>query len=227
MVKKDCLYWSVPRVAYRDAWKLQLEQVRRIGAGESGAALLFLEHFPVITIGKGGAREHLLVPEAVLRARGVECIPIDRGGDITFHGPGQLVVYPLLSLTEYGRDVHQYLRRLEEIGIRVLADYGIDGGRVPHYTGVWVGDQKIMAIGVGVKKWVTFHGLAFNFAADLEGFQWIVPCGIKDKGVTSLHRLLERPVSRVEVEAAFVRHFEREFGLALPPPRNPFPAAER
>jgi lipoyl(octanoyl) transferase len=224
--KRPCITWSAPRVAYREAWDLQHQRVLKIAAGEAPATIFLLEHHPVVTIGRGGHDEHLLLPEAVLREKGVDCVRIDRGGDVTFHGPGQLVVYPMLPLGGADRDVHRFLRRIEAVGIRVLEDFGLTGKRVPGYTGVWVDDVKIMAIGVAMRKWVTFHGLAFNFATNLEGFGWIVPCGIKGKGVTSLHLLLRRMVTREEVEAKFKTHLAAEFGLQLSPPVNPLEKAD-
>lgn len=215
MSETACAAWSSRRISYNDAWRLQLSQVQKIISGHAGATMFFLEHPPVITIGRGGKEEHLLCSETALKEKGIELQRIDRGGDITYHGPGQLVVYPLLPLTGQERDIHRFLRNLEEVGLRVLADYGVAGARIPGLTGVWVNEKKIMAVGVGVKKWVTYHGLAFNFANSLEGFKLIVPCGIKDKDVTSLHLLLSQEVTRGEIEARFRVHLSEVFRLKL------------
>jgi len=218
---KNCIRWSAPLFPYHTAWELQKRRVERIATKEARPTVFFLEHPPVVTIGKSGKEENLLFSEATLKEKGVECVRIDRGGDVTFHGPGQLVVYLMLPLTGGDRDAHGFLRRLEKVGIMVLQDYGIEGRRSAGFTGVWVGEKKIMAIGVKIKKWVTYHGLAFNYQNDLKGFNLIVPCGIKDKGVTSLHRLIQTTVTRREIEDCFVYHIEQEFGVKLLPPVDP------
>lgn len=222
MSETTCAIWSSKRVPYNDAWRLQLNQVQKIISGQAGATIFFLEHLPVVTIGRRGKDEHLLYPEAALKEKGIECCRIDRGGDVTYHGPGQLVVYPMLPLAGPDRDIHLFLRNLEEVGLRILTDYGVTGSRIPGLTGVWVDEKKIMAVGVGVKKWVTFHGLAFNFANNLEGFDLIIPCGIIDKGVTSLHLLLSRDITRKEIEERFRFHFSEVFHLKLEEAVDPF-----
>jgi lipoyl(octanoyl) transferase len=180
-------------------------------AGTIPDVLLLLEHPPVITLGRGAHAEHLVAAPESLRARGVEVRETSRGGDITYHGPGQLVGYPIVSLEERGRDVHQYLRDLEEALIVALGDFGVVGGRVPGLTGVWVGNEKVAAIGVGVRRWVTWHGFALNVTTDLDAFSLIVPCGIRDRGVTSLSRLLGRTVAREEAVAAALGGFRQVF----------------
>ena len=173
--------------------------------------LLLVEHEPVFTLGKGGRQDHILISLQEMARRGISLHRVDRGGDVTFHGPGQVVAYPILDLTAHGRDVHLYCRKLEEIGLRILSDYGLMGRRMPGLTGVWVGEEKIMAIGVGVKRWVSFHGLAFNVNTDLEYFRLIHPCGIKDRGVTSLARLLKREIPLHEVKEALLHRFSSLF----------------
>ncbi len=161
---------------------------------------LLVEHPPVYTLGKNGRLDHLLLSEEALRARGAEFFHIDRGGDITFHGPGQLVGYPILDLDRFFTDIHRYLRELEETIIRTCADYGLQAGRVAGRTGVWIGpdargpERKICAMGIRCSRWVTMHGFAFNLNTDLRFFSYIVPCGIADRGVTSLAAELDRPV---------------------------------
>jgi len=171
--------------------------------------LLLLEHPHVLTLGvRGdGGRSHILAASDTLRSRGVEVHEAGRGGDITYHGPGQIVGYPIIDLQPDRCDVHRYVRDVEEVLIRTAADYGVAAQRVDGLTGVWVGRDKLAAIGVRVARWVTSHGFAFNVTTDLEYFDLIVPCGIADRGVTSLARVLGRPVDRVEVEDRIVLHF--------------------
>lgn len=184
--------------------------------------LLFVEHPHVYTLGKSGNMENLLANEEQLKAIQAEFYPINRGGDITYHGPGQLVGYPILDLDHYFTDIHRYLRTLEEVIILVLAEYGLHAERSPGETGVWldVGTpfaRKICAMGVRASRWVTMHGWAFNVNTDLRYFEYIIPCGITDKSVTSLDRELKRSVSMDEVKEKVKRHFEAQFGAVLVP----------
>lgn len=197
------------RVAYDDALTLQRTLVEQRKAGAIDDQLLLLEHPHVLTLGvRGdGGRSHILAAPALLESRGVAVHEADRGGDITYHGPGQIVGYPIVDLRPDRQDVHKYVRDIEEVLIRTAADYGIDAGRVPGLTGVWVGQDKLAAIGVRIARWVTSHGFAFNVSTDLEYFTLIVPCGIADRGVTSLERLLGRRVDLGEVEDRIVAHF--------------------
>jgi len=188
-------------IPYREALELQRRAVSARASAETGDAVYFAEHEPVLTVGRAGRPESLRASETLLRARGVEVIPVERGGDITYHGPGQVIAYPILALSELpsGRDLHRYLRDLEEVLIVLLASYGIEAGRRPPYTGVWVGDRKVAAIGVAVRRWITFHGFALNLDPDLRHFDWIHPCGIRDLGVTSMRVLLGEAPPRNEV----------------------------
>ncbi|MDP4602160.1 MAG: lipoyl(octanoyl) transferase LipB [Schleiferiaceae bacterium] len=184
--------------------------------------LLFVEHPHVYTLGKSGNMENLLANEEQLKSIQAEFYPINRGGDITYHGPGQLVGYPILDLDHYFTDIHRYLRTLEEVIILVLAEYGLHAERSPGETGVWldVGTpfaRKICAMGVRASRWVTMHGWAFNVNTDLRYFEYIIPCGITDKSVTSLDRELKRSVSMDEVKEKVKRHFEAQFGAVLVP----------
>lgn len=201
------------RVAYAEGLALQRALVEQRKAGAIDDQLLLLEHPHVLTLGvRGdGGRSHILAAPDLLAARGVEVHETGRGGDITYHGPGQIVGYPILDLKPDRQDVHRYVRDLEEVLIRTAADYGIDAGRVDGLTGVWVGREKLAAIGVRIARWVTSHGFAFNVTTDLDYFGLIVPCGIADRGVTSLERLLGRTVDRNEVEDRIVAHFCRVF----------------
>jgi lipoyl(octanoyl) transferase len=200
-------------VDYQAALDLQRDLVEQRKQGLIPDQLLLLEHPPVITL---GARNHnsranlLETPEALAR-KGVGLFEAGRGGDVTYHGPGQLVGYPILELPKDRRDVHRYVRDLEEVLIQSVSDFGITATRIPGLTGIWVGDQKLAAIGIRISRWVTSHGFALNVATDLSHFGLIVPCGISDKGVTSMERLLGREVQMDEVATAVVSRFEAVF----------------
>lgn len=187
------------------AYALQAELVGQRQRGEIGDQLLLVEHPHVVTMGRNGQAAHLLASAEVLAATGIEYYETNRGGDVTYHGPGQLVGYPIVQLNEWKRDVHAYVRALEEVIIRVLADFGLAGERVAGATGVWTGDAKICAIGVHLSRWVSSHGFALNVATDLQYFQYIVPCGLT-KPVTSL-RQLGVAASMEEVKTAVRRRF--------------------
>jgi lipoyl(octanoyl) transferase len=196
-------------VRYADALAFQRELVDERRAGRIGDVLLLLEHPHVLTLGArtAGSRSHILAAPDALDARGVEVYETGRGGDVTYHGPGQLVGYPILDLQPDRPDVHRYVRDLEEVLIRTAADYGIHAGRIEGLTGVWVDGEKLAAIGVRISRWVTSHGFALNVATDLDYFSLIVPCGIADRGVTSLARLLGRRLEPAEVETRVVLNF--------------------
>jgi lipoyl(octanoyl) transferase len=196
-------------VAYADALALQRSLVEERRAGHVPDLLLLLQHPPVITLGvKGdGGRANIVVDAAELVSLGVDVSETGRGGDVTYHGPGQIVGYPILDLRPDRCDVHCYVRDLEEVMIRVCADYGVTAGRVKGLTGTWVGENKIGAIGVRVSRWITSHGFAFNVTTDLRHFDLIVPCGIADRGVTSLQRETGRDLMLREVEDSVIRHF--------------------
>jgi lipoyl(octanoyl) transferase len=200
-------------VPYADALALQRSLVEDRRAGRVDDLLLLLEHPHVLTLGVRGdrGRSHILATPEALESRGVEVHETGRGGDITYHGPGQIVGYPIIDLQPDRCDVHRYVRDLEEVLIRTASDYGVEAGRVEGLTGVWVGREKLAAIGVRIARWVTSHGFALNVTTDLEYFNLIVPCGIADRSVTSLARLLGRPVSRIEVEDRIAAHFGEVF----------------
>ena len=201
-------------VPYAEALALQRALVDDRRAGRIGDTLLLLEHPHVITLGVRGGRTHVLASAETLTARGVEIHETGRGGDVTYHGPGQIVGYPILDLNPDRRDVHRYVRDLEEVLIRTAADFGIAAGRVAGLTGVWVGNEKLAAIGVRIARWITSHGFALNVSTNLDYFGLIVPCGIADRGVTSLSRLLGRPVELDIVEEAVASHFSNVFQLS-------------
>jgi lipoyl(octanoyl) transferase len=200
-------------VAYDEALALQRSLVEERRAGRVPDLLLLLQHPPVITLGvKAGATRTNIVaaPERLLEL-GVDVRETGRGGDVTYHGPGQVVGYPILDLNPDRRDVHRYVRDIEEVMIRVCAGFGIDAGRIEGLTGTWVGAEKIGAIGVRISRWITSHGFAFNVTTNLDHFRLIVPCGIRDRGVTSLERITGRPVAIGSVEDALARHFADVF----------------
>jgi lipoyl(octanoyl) transferase len=203
------------RVPYAQGVQLQHRLVADRQAGRIPDQLLLLEHDPVFTLGRNARRENILLPEPALKERGIEVHETGRGGDVTYHGPGQVVGYPILELGPDRRDVHRYVRDLEEVMIRTCADYGVAAGRVAGLTGTWVGNEKIGAIGVRIARWVTSHGFALNVSNDLTPFSLIVPCGIRDRGVTSIERLLGRPVALAEVMDRLARHFATVFELEV------------
>ena len=194
------------RVSYARGLELQERLVAERQAGRIPDQLLLLEHDPVFTLGRNARQEHVLFPADLLRQRGYEVFESGRGGDVTYHGPGQVVGYPILDLSPDRRDVHRYVRDLEEVMIRTCADYGVRAGRIAGLTGTWVGSEKIGAIGVRISRWVTSHGFAFNVSTDLAAFELIVPCGIRDKGVTTLERLLGRALPLDEVTGRLADH---------------------
>ncbi len=173
---------------YRSCLALQRSLLSMRIAGRIADTILLTEHRPVYTLGRSANADHLLDAEDVLRARGVDVVAVERGGDVTFHGPGQLVVYPILDLQDYFLDVHRYLRCLEETVIRLLLQIRVASTRLPEYAGVWIGDEKICAVGVHTSRWCTMHGLALNVNVELGYFDRIIACGIREKGVTSLVR---------------------------------------
>lgn len=215
----SCLQIDLGLVGYAQAWDLQKRLVAARKAGAIEDLLLFCEHPHVITQGRSGKRANLLASENVLRQKGVEYFETTRGGDITYHGPGQIVGYPILNLAAIRRDVVWYVRTLEDAMIRATAELIIRANRIPGKTGIWVGEpgaeEKLAAIGVHISRWVTSHGFAYNVATDLRYFELIVPCGIADRKVTSLEKLLQRKVSLGEVKPLLARHFGEAFNLTV------------
>ena len=193
-------------IGYEEAWALQRSLVEQRKAGDIPDTLLLLEHPHVFTLGRNANAEHLLE-----RPPEVEIHQTNRGGDITYHGPGQLVGYPILDLSEIRKDVAWYVRSLEQALIGALAGFGISAGRKPGYTGVWVGEEKVAAIGVHISRWVTSHGFALNVYPNLRYFEAIVPCGIREYGVTSMERLLGAPPDMAEVKRIVGRHIAAAF----------------
>ena len=209
-------------VPYAAALDLQKALVEDRRAGRIPDTLLLLEHPHVITLGVklAEARAHVVVTPESLDARGIEVVETGRGGDVTYHGPGQLVAYPILDLRPDRQDVHRYVRDLEAVMIRLCAAYGVAADRIAGLSGAWVGDRKIGAIGVRISRWITSHGLALNVSTDLSLFDLIVPCGIADKGVTSLSLEVGRPVTVDEVTGAFVQAFAEVLDRSPTAPRR-------
>jgi lipoyl(octanoyl) transferase len=217
---KECLVVELGLIEYAEAFALQCALVAARKTDAMPNVLLLCEHPHVITLGRNGKREHLLASDHLLRQMGTEFCETDRGGDITYHGPGQIVGYPIVKLSEIRRDVGWYVRQLEEIMIRTTAEFGLTASRVPGKTGIWVqtadaGEEKLGAIGVHLSRWVTSHGFAYNVSTDLRYFDLIVPCGLTGKRATSLEKLLGRSVAREEVTSRITAHFADTLGFTL------------
>ena len=198
---------------------MQRKAFEKVRNHECRGILLILQHEPTYTIGTGGGMENLLNSEEFFQSRGIDIVKINRGGNITFHGPGQLVVYPIFDLNELKKDAHWYISCLEETVIRVLKQYGISGSRKQEYRGVWVKDQKVSAVGVAIKHWITYHGLSFNINLDKKYFDWINPCGIKDFGICSLDDFTDRiDISRImqQMRESFEEVFEIKLSQDYP-----------
>lgn len=213
-------------VPYGEALEIQKKLADERRGGAVGDLLLLLQHPHVLTLGArgDGGRSHIVATPERLAQLGVTVFETGRGGDVTYHGPGQLVGYPIIDLQPDRCDVHKYVRDVEEVLIRTVANYGIGAARIPGLTGVWVGAEKIAAIGIRISRWVTSHGFAFNVSTDLDYFRLIVPCGIRDRGVTSLEKLLARPVDFNEVQDRVEKNFRTVFGCD---PRAPWSAPDR
>jgi len=216
-----CRLFRIGLVPYGEALRLQEQVLNSVAEGTAPEALLLLEHPPVYTLGRSSsAEEHLLVSEQDLASR-AQVFRVGRGGDVTFHGPGQLVGYPVMDLRVRGRDVHAYVRRLEDVLVATLTDFGVRAGRIPGLTGVWVGSEKIASIGVQVRRSITMHGFALNVSTDLSYFSAIIPCGIQGCRMTSLSRVLGRAVELDQVADALLPHFARVFGVTFIDPGGP------
>lgn len=225
---KQVVFKDLGRLSYKDAWDFQeaklLEKtnLKREGQAEKiQNELFFVEHNPVYTLGKSGHEENVLISKENLEKRGIEYFHINRGGDITYHGPGQIVGYPIIDLEQFKTDLGWYLRSLEEVMILTLADYGLKGDRSPGETGVWLDphkkgfERKICAMGIRCSRWVTMHGFAFNVNTDMSYFDFIVPCGIQGKKATSLQKELGGPVDIEEVKKHMKKHFAEVFQVEL------------
>jgi lipoate-protein ligase B len=216
---KICWVFDGGLIPYAEAFELQRRLVEARKAGAIPDVLFLCQHPHVITLGRNGKAEHLRASDRVLAQMNVEFQPTDRGGDITYHGPGQIVGYPILDLAAHRRDVRWYVNQLEEVMIRATADFGVPAKHVEGCHGVWIdaprGEEKIAALGVHLSRWVTSHGFAYNVSTDLRYFDLIVPCGIVGKGTTSLERALDRPVPAADARLRLVAHFGDVFNLGV------------
>lgn len=215
-ISENVVKWIyLERVDYSEGLSSQREIHKRVSSGEYNGLLLLVEHKPVVTIGRFGDENNILLSEPEMKRRGLEVWRIERGGDVTFHGPGQLVGYPIINLRDFNLGVKSYIYLLEETLIGVIGEFGIRGERIKDHTGVWVNGEKIASIGVCVKNGVTMHGLALNVNTDLNYFSFIIPCGISNMGVTSMKKILDTEVLLEEVAVAFAREFGRMFQINM------------
>ena len=210
----QCQIVRLGLMEYTDTWQLQMEQAQNVTEGLQPDTLILVEHPPVYTVGRTGNRQHVLLNDQELGDIGVALLEVDRGGKVTYHGPGQLVAYPVLDLRTWG-GLLKYVRALEQVILKVLADFGIAAGLVKGLTGVWIGEEKIAAIGVKISRGVSYHGLALNVNTDLSFFSHIVPCGISDRAVTSMQKLLGEKVEMESVAYSLVYHFGKEMGFRM------------
>lgn len=211
-INKILCYADLGFIDYKEAWDLQNNIHEDRVAGKINDYLFLLEHPNTYTLGKTADRSHLVGSEDFLKEKNISIYDIDRGGDITYHGPGQVVGYPIINLKDWHQDTHKYLRALEEVIIRVCFEFGLVGRRDPKYTGVWIDESKIAAIGIKVSRWVTMHGFAFNVNTDLSLFNGIIPCGIADKSVTSLSKEVNNKIEIDNVKSLLLKHFKEVFG---------------
>ena len=214
MEQKTLKYCDLGFIDYKEAWDLQQEIHKKRVSTEVDDFLFLLEHPNTYTLGKTAHKENLIGSEDYLKKNQISVYDIDRGGDITYHGPGQIVGYPIIDLNNWFKDTHKYLRALEEVIIRTCSDYGLECERDEKHTGVWIGDRKIAAIGIKVSRWVTMHGFAFNVNTDLNLFNGIIPCGIQDKSVASLRNELKTEIDINEVKEKLLKYFAQLFNYA-------------
>lgn len=210
-MNRKLTYCDLDFIDYKEAWDFQFYLHQQRVENQISDIILLLEHPNTYTLGKTAHTENLIGGKEFLEQNNISVYNIDRGGDITYHGPGQIVGYPIINLSEWYQDSHKYLRTLEEVIIKVCNEYGLSAGRVEGYTGVWIQDRKIAAIGIKISRWVTMHGFAFNVNTNLDLFNGIIPCGISDKSVTSLQKELGKEISLTEVKEKIIYHFLNEF----------------
>ncbi len=210
-----CVVYRLGLVEYREAYHLQRKLLRQRFDGEIKDTILLLEHLPTITIGKSGKLENVLASQAQLAREGISLFFTDRGGDVTYHGPGQLVVYPIIDLRERGKDIHRYVHDLEAVIIRTLSSFSIGADRDDSHAGVWVKNEEIAAIGLSIKRWITMHGIALNVDPELEHFSLINPCGFSDRKATSISKLLSQNVPMEEVIYRLIAHFSDVFNVHI------------
>ena len=212
---RKLVYCDLGLIDYKEAWDIQKSIHQLRVENKIDDVLFLLEHPHTYTLGKSADKENLTGDNRYLTENKISVYDIDRGGDITYHGPGQIVGYPIINLTNWKQDTHKYLRAIEEVIIQSCSEYGLNGGRVEKYTGVWINDRKICAIGIKVSRWITMHGFAFNINTDLELFNGIIPCGITGKDVTSLNRELKTEIPLNDVKEKIIHHFSNIFNYDL------------
>jgi lipoate-protein ligase B len=200
---------------YRQIWDLQKVLFNEVTKQRSRNYLILTEHKPVITVGTKGHLENLIADREMLRSQSIDLIDVDRGGDITYHGPGQVIGYPILDLSQFREDIDWYLRNLEQVIINSLKDFDVKGTRIPKLTGIWVGQNKICAIGVKITRWVSMHGFALNVSPSLDHFRYIIPCGIKDKGITSILQETGNIPQKNDVINSLCTNFEKIFAVKI------------
>ena len=213
MGRKKCQVIQFGLIEYNNAYSIQKGLVAKRIRGGVPDTLILLEHEHVITVGRGGSLSNVIISEDERLKEKIALFKINRGGDVTYHGPGQIVGYPILDLNGYGRDIHKFLRLLEEVIIKVLAGYGLKALRLRGLTGVWVGRKKIASIGVGVRKWVSFHGFSLNVAPDMRYFSFINPCGLGDGKMTSMKELLLCDLPLEDVQEKVIKNFSEVFNV--------------
>lgn len=211
---RSCEFHDLGPMAYAPAFALQASLVERRKQGRIPDQLLFVEHPHVVTLGRNANLSNVLAAPELLARAGIDLQPTDRGGDVTYHGPGQLVVYPVLDLKRWHLSVDWYLRSLEEVVIRFLSCYGLQGRRIDGLTGIWIGEQKVAAIGISIRHWICWHGIALNVAPKEEHWQTIIPCGIRDRGITSLRAHLAQVPPMQEVKNTMITCFKEVFPCA-------------
>lgn len=213
MKQQEAWALDIDKISYNDAFDLQRKLVTARSKNEINDTFLLLEHLPVFTANRDSTFRNILAPKDILEKEGIEVCKTDRGGDVTYHGPGQIVGYNIMDLKEQGRDLHAYIRSMEQLLIDTLSEYGIVSGRDVQHPGVWVGHEKIAAIGIAVKTgWITMHGFALNVAPNMDHYKMIIACGIADKGVTSMRAVLGQEVMLSDVKQKLVRQYEKIFG---------------
>ncbi len=209
-----CEIWDLGLMEYGEAWELQRRLHHQRAEGEISDVLLLLEHLPTITVGKSGRLDNVLISRERLTQEGISLFFVDRGGDVTYHGPGQVVCYPILDLRKWKKDLHLYVHNIEEVILRTLRDFSIYGDRDESHPGVWINEEEIAAIGLSLRRWVSMHGFALNINPNLEHFSFINPCGLSNRRVTSMSKLLGGKVSTKEVGERLIFHFHDVFNLS-------------
>jgi lipoate-protein ligase B len=215
MSQREVFLASYPSFSYPEALDLQRRVLSAKIEGEFPDTLIVLEHPPVITLGRRGKRENILTSDETLRREGIEVVHVERGGDVTYHGPGQIVGYPIFALANYGKDLSRFVSSIEEVLIRVCGDLGIEAGRKSINRGVWVGEKKIASIGLAIRRWISFHGFAFNWAPNMAHFRFITPCGLAGVEMTSVGETLGQAVDPDILRQGIFKHFEEVFRIRL------------